>query len=286
MNVKKYAEGNMNQGLAATFEIYEARVKDDAGHDIPNPAWTKVGDFTTDAADGLYQIRTVIHEGDTEAQSLRPYSHHDENGAEQFGASYGWRYRIRETVAPEGYQKIVEDYEFGISDVPSYIRPFNYLNGDTVTVVNQPIVMIPVEMEITGKKVLQGRELEDREFSFTLAPEEHAAAAWGEGYPGGFEGSLTAWNDGQGRFSFPLSFTYDDYVSAVEKGLADENQCVYFDYVVTENLPAGAENSIWNGVRYDDSRFLIRVKLFVEGGQLQIEKTAYPYDGTGTDTRI
>ena len=47
MNVKKYAEGNMNQGLAATFEIYEAQVKDANGNDIQDPVWTKVGGFTT-----------------------------------------------------------------------------------------------------------------------------------------------------------------------------------------------------------------------------------------------
>ena len=125
MNVWKYAEGNMNQGLGATFELYEARVKDADGQDIAEPAWQKVSEFTTDGTTGRYQIRTVMSEGETAGRSLRPYSFHDDNGNERFGngETYGWRYRIKETIAPPGYQKTVIEYEFGISDIPSYSAP-------------------------------------------------------------------------------------------------------------------------------------------------------------------
>lgn len=284
MNIKKYAEGNMNEGLAATFELYEARTKDADGHDIPDAVWRKIGEFTTDETTGVYQIRTVIHEGVTEALSLRPYSYHDADGHELFGGdgseSYGWRYRVVETVPPEGYQMVDVAYEFGISDIPSYVAPYTYLNNDTVTIVNKP-VPAPVRMEITGTKVLRGRELQVGEFMFTLAPEESAAAAWGEAYPGGFEESLLALNERDGRFGFKLTFTYDDYVKALQKGFADEDNCAYFYYVVTESVPEEAEDYFWNNIIYDASRFLAVVKLSVDGGQLRTETACYRYDGNG-----
>lgn len=281
MNVLKYAEGNMNQGLAATFELHEARVKDGNGNDIPNPSWVKVAEFTTDEATGRYAISAVERPGATAAQSLRPYSYHDDDGVEQFGGgtseAYGWRYRIVETAAPEGYQKTDVAYEFGISDIPSYVAPYNYLNSDTVTIVNKP-VGTSVQTAIPGKKVLNGKALEDQEFTFSLTPEPGAEAAWGEGrYPGGFDGALTATNDAEGRFSFPLSYTYEDYMNAER----DDDQCAYFYYVVEEALPEGAEDNIWNGVRYDEARFLVRVKLFLDGGELRTETRVSSYDGNG-----
>lgn len=284
MNVKKYPDGNMNEGLAATFEIYEARVKDANGDDIPNPEWKKVGEFTTDGTTGIWKIDTVFHDGSTEARSLRPYSFHDADGNERFGPpgteTYGWRYRVKETVAPEGYMLKTTVYEFGISDIPTYSGSdrLNYLNYDTITVVNKPIPQA-VETVVSGEKALIGKELEDQEFIFSLKPEESAEAAWGEGYPGGFSGSITVKNDAAGRFSFPLSYTYEDYAAAAEKGLVDENGCASFWYVVGEEIPEGAENNIWNGVRYDDSRFLVRVKLFIEGNELGTEINCYTYNG-------
>ncbi len=283
MNVKKYEEGNMNKGLPATFELYEARTKDASGQDIAEPDWIKVGEFTTDAATGLYQIGNITRPGTTEAQSLRPYSFHDAEGHEQFGASYGWRYRIREIIEPPGYQKTTVVYEFGISDIPSYVAPYNYLNDDTVTIINQPIGL-PVSVEVAGTKVLLGKTLKDMEFIFTLRPEESAKAAWGENYPGTDEG-LIAMNDINGRFSFKLNFTYRHYLDALDKGFVDENQRALFYYVVSEKKPDEAVDNIWNGVRYDDSQFLVVVRLYIEGGQLQTEVTCYPYDGTRILTR-
>ena len=282
MNVLKYAEGNMHHGLAATFELYEAKVKNADGSDIPEPEWEKVGEFTTDGTTGLYQINTVTGEGDTGPRSLRPYSFHDADENEQFGESYGWRYRIKETVAPPGYQKTTVLYEFGISDIPSYAAPYNYLNHDTVTIVNTPkIIVPPVDTEITGEKVLNGKDLENQEFAFSLSPEESVLSAWGEGYPGGFDGSLTARNDAEGHFSFPLSFTYDDYLNALDKGFADENECAYFYYVVREEIPQEAEGNFWNGVLYDQSQFLVRIRLYMDGEELKLKKGYFPYDENG-----
>ncbi len=282
MYIMKYAQGNMNQGLAATFELYEARVKDADGNDLPDPEWTKIGEFTTDGITGLYLIQAVSHEGGTEEQSLRPYSFHDDDGNEQFGSdgseSYGWRYRVKEIEAPEGYQKTNTIYEFGISDIPSYSAPYNYLNNDTVTVVNRPAVL-PAETVLRGTKMLIGKKLEDQEFAFTLTPEESAEAAWGEGYPGGFDGSMTVRNDAEGHFSFTLSYTYDDFLAAEQKGLVDENRCAHFCYVVREEFPEGVEGDVWNGVRYDRSQFLVQVKLYVDGNQLKTETRCDPYDG-------
>ncbi len=274
MNVWKYAQGDMNQGLAATFELYEARTKDSYGNDIAEPVWVKVGEFTTDAETGIYEIRTVHREGISPDQSLRPYSYHDADGNELFGndesESYGWRYRVIETVAPPGFRKTTTVYEFGISDVPSYSAPYNYLNYDTVTVVNKPEVP-STETEIAGEKVLIGKELEDQEFTFTLVPEENDAARWGEGYPGGFTGSMSVKNDAAGRFSFPLTYTYEDYTNAVSKGFVDDAGRACFRYVVTEELPEGAQGNQMNGIIYDDSRYLVTVRLYLEGDQLKTD---------------
>ena len=281
MNIKKYAEGNMNQGLGATFELYEARVKDADGNDLPDPEWTKVAEFSTDASTGLFPITSIIREGETEAQSLRPYSYHDADGNERFGAAgsaaYGWRYRVVEIAAPDGYMRNDVVYEFGISDIPSYAGPYNYLNGDTVTIINKPIPA-PVETGIPGKKTLNGRELQEEEFTFTLNPEAGVRAAWGENYPGGFDGTLTAKNDAEGNFRFDLSYTYDDYLNAVEKGFADEDGSALFYYVIEEEIPERAENSIWNSVRYDNSRFLVVIRLFIDGNQMRTETLYYHYD--------
>ena len=285
MNVKKYAEGNMNQGLAATFELYEARVKDASGAYIAAPQWVEIGEFTTDGTTGVYQISEVVRPGETEAQSLRPYSYHDENGIEQFGTgeAYGWRYRIKETAAPEGYQKTTVLYEFGISDIPYYAAPYNYLNGDTVTIVNTPIGL-QVETEVRGEKRLIGKELEDQEFTFSIRPEESAQAAWGAGYPGGFDGTLTVRNDAAGRFVFPLVFTYNDYLNAQQKGFVLADGSTTFCYVVREELPEGAENRLWNGVGYDESQFLVKVRLYIDGSQLKTELSYSQYDGPSAAT--
>ena len=285
MNVMKYAEGNMNDGLAARFKLYEARVKDSYGVNIPEPEWKEVLEFVTDETTGIYEIKTVHRDGITEEQSLRPYSYHDADGNEQFGndgsENYGWRYHIKEITPPEGYQKTEVVYEFGISDIPRYTAPYNYLNNDTVTIVNKPVPAL-VEAVIPGTKILVGKELENQEFTFSLSPEESVREAWGEApYPGGFSGSLTAKNDEEGRFHFPLTFTYEDYLNAVAKGYIDENQAACFYYVVKEELPEGVEDYFWNGVKYDEARFLVRVKLFVSGNQLTTETGYYPYDGSG-----
>ena len=283
MNIKKYEQGNMAHGLAATFELYEARVKDAAGNEIPGYTWRRIGKFTTDGTTGLYSINTVIPDGDEEERSLRPYSYHDADGNERFdgeGAeSYGWRYRVKEIAAPAGYQRTDVLYEFGISDIPSYAAPYNYLNHDTVTIVNKPIPS-QVVTSIPGIKTLIGKKLQNEEFTFSLRPEDSVRELWGEGYPGGFDGSLTAKNDAEGHFSFPLSYTYEDYLNAEDKGFTDENGSAYFYYVVREELPIGAVDNIVNGVRYDQSQFLVQVKLSVNGDQLMVERKYYPYNGS------
>ena len=282
INILKYAEGNMNHGLGATFELYEARVKDENGNDIPNPRWSLViPSFTTDPETGLAKITAVSHEGQTEAQSLRPYSYHDADGIERFGTAgseaYGWRYRVREIVPPEGYQGADVEYEFGISDIPSYVAPYNYLNDDTVTIVNKPIG--DVEITVPGNKVLVGKELKAQEFTFSLRPEDKAKEAWTAEYPGGFDGSLTASNDEEGRFEFHLSYTYEDYQYAKQHQLLEEDGCVYLYYIVREELPEGAVDAVLNGVTYDESRFLVEVKLYLEGRQLKTETRSFPYVG-------
>ena len=138
MNVQKYAEGNMNEGLPATFELYEARIKNANGDDI-TPDWKKVATFTTEDSTGLYKIDQITRDGVT--GSLRPYSYHDEGEVEKFdgtGDKYGWYYKLVEIEAPTGYQKDDTEYMFGISDKPSYSKPYTYLNDDTVTIINKP----------------------------------------------------------------------------------------------------------------------------------------------------
>ena len=282
MNVMKYAQGNMNEGLQATFELLEARVKDADGKDIPH-TWSKVLEFTTGPT-GVYKISKVSRNG-VEA-SLRPYSCHDHDGKESFGTDedYGWRYRLVEIEPPPGFIRTNTVYEFGISDIPSYADPYNYLNDDTVTVVNQPIGEI--EIEIPGNKALKGRKLKDQEFAFSLKPEQTIKGLWGDDYPGGFSGSLTVRNDVNGHFSFPLSFTYEDYLAAVQKGFIDENQRAEFYYVIKEELPEGATDYTWKGVTYDSSQFLVLVKLYVDGDGLKTQISAYSYDGNGIDDEL
>ena len=280
MNVMKYAQGNMNEGLEAEFELFEARVKDADGNDISSPTWMKVHEFTTNGTTGIYQIRTVSRDG-VEA-SLRPYSYHDNDGNECFGTgeNYGWRYRLVEIKPPPGFIKTDTVYEFGISDIPSYTDPYKYLNDDTVTVVNTPIDDL-IEIEIFGNKALEGRKLIDQEFAFSLKPEQTIRGLWGDDYPGGFSGSLTARNDENGHFSFPLSFTYEDYLTAVQKGFIDESQRAEFYYILKEELPEGAEGYVWKGVTYDRSQFLVLVKLYVDDYGLKTEISGYPYDENG-----
>ena len=276
MNVKKHAEGNLNHGLAATFEIFEARVKDSNGNDI-TPAWRKAGEFTTAEGTGIWKIETVTDANGTE-RSLRPYSFHDNDGNEQFGNDYGWRYQIKEIVAPVGYQRTNLVYEFGISDIQSTSAPYNYLNGGTVTIQNH----VPqTDVEISGKKELKGRELKDQEFTFILSPEPNAVQLWGADYPGGFVGTLKAKNNAAGDFSFtPLSFTYDDYLNAKQRGFADANDTAYFYYVTQEEIPTEAEDNMLNGVQYDTSKFLVVVQLHMDGDELKAQTSYYPYTGS------
>ena len=120
-----------------------------------------------------------------------------------------------------------------------------------MTIVNKPIGA--TKITVPGKKVLTGRALEDQEFTFLLSPEEIAVAAWRLKYPEypypGADGSLMATNDAEGRFTFPLSYTYEDYS--------------------------------WHGVTYDESGYLVEVKLFLDGGRLMTQTNLSQYVGEG-----
>ena len=57
----------------------------------------------------------------------------------------------------------------------------------------------------------------------------------------------------------------------------------FFDYtgVVEEVLPEGAEDHLLNGVKYDESKFLVEVSLSLDEGQLKTETVYRPYNESG-----
>ena len=131
-----------------------------------------------------------------------------------------------------------------------------------------------VEVTVGGVKILNGRDMEEGEFSFTL----YQIDADGNRPEDGI--SLTTTNAAgaageEKAFRFDaIRYTLADYNNAQNRD--DEGNAVFF-YVVEEEIPEGG---IQNNVVYSTSRYLVVVRLAYTDKTLVCTSRYYPYDGT------
>ncbi len=92
------------------------------------------------------------------------------------------------------------------------------------------------EIIISGKKTLNGRELQSKEFTFLLSESDSN----GNAYVGGIA-TFSTQNEADGSFSF--------------EGLTFNASGTYY-FVITEDSSAGA-----TGITYDDSRYLVKIVI-------------------------
>lgn len=147
------------------------------------------------------------------------------------------------------------------------------LDGASLTLRNtRNSEVLPVSTEISGVKILYGRDMQADEFTFILAPEKSMT-----GHPGMETTRLTATspaalNGEAATFTFPaLTYTAEDYDQAQYR--TEDGDAVFY-YVVSE------EAGDVSGILYSESQYLVRVVLSRDSGGLSIRSVdACPYEG-------
>ena len=208
------------------------------------------------------------------------------NGTFSFTLKHGESiefYGIRETytVAETGYGDYRVCYQLdGGEEVQESVcsRPFDLTDlAETVVFTN---ILSRDEVEISGNKILLGRDMTEDKFTFILTQ----ADAEGKALP---EGIVLTASVGAGAehesvpFTFsPIAYTYSDYAGAEYRD-ADGNAIFY--YIAGEVIPPDAADHFKEGILYSREKFLVRVTLRYneEDKSLSARWTVYPYDGNG-----
>ena len=201
-------------------------------------------------------------------------------------------YYLTETQTLEDYKLLAEDLCFTIGvDGTVSVSTERYEHwieavmdeetGEvayTLVIENSLHIPDPVSLTVTGIKVLNGRAMKAKEFTFTLTPINVDGEAIGE--------TLTAYNEAaeageRSTFSFPLTYDLDDYKNALYR---DGDGVAWFYYEVCELVsPNADENGYDEGrqIRYDTNRFLVVVKLAMPNDEFEVTQNSYVYDGNG-----
>ncbi len=152
-------------------------------------------------------------------------------------------------------------------------------NGTVAYQIMIPNGITPVEVTVSGTKILRGRDMEAGEFTFMMTPVDLDGNAIGPAVTTHCE-AAEAFEAATFTFD-PLVYTYEDYETALIKDTAAKT--AYFYYVVAEEVPESAAEDGYNApndIYYDRGQFLVVVKLtFSENGLVTIVNY-YTYDGT------
>ena len=197
-------------------------------------------------------------------------------------------YYLTETVTLPGYDLYSEDLCFTIgldgtvtietADFKDWLEVENDVTtGKTSYIITIPNGHTPARLTVSASKILNGRDMEQGEFHFSMTPIDETGKPIGPGRMvscGGGEAGQEV------TFSFPeLVFTYEDYLQAAYR---DANGNALFYYVVEEFIPVNTDENGYNngtGIIYDRNRFLVVVTLKLAPGGLRAEKQFYVYDG-------
>ena len=135
-------------------------------------------------------------------------------------------------------------------------------------------------MAVSGVKILNGRDMEAGEFTFTLTQIDHGGREMEEGAHLIVSNAAKAAGE-PAPFAFaPLSYDLDAFENA---GDHDQDGKALFYYLVEEMIPADAEDHMKDGIIYCTDRYLVVVRLAYTGGNLTAEKEYYVYDGAIPD---
>lgn len=145
----------------------------------------------------------------------------------------------------------------------------------TLNIPNSEIVPDPVSVTVRGSKILEGRDMRQEEFSFTLTP-IHA-----DGSPAGeaLTVSCPAAQAGErAAFSFTLTYDITDYENAVYR--SDDGDALFY-WLLAESVPESANEAGYDEashIQYDRGQYLVIVILHYDKAQhtLSAEKHYYP----------
>lgn len=194
-------------------------------------------------------------------------------------------YQLKEKQSlPVTYKHLPEDVQFTIGTngtvqvlntrYQDWLRQ-NTTNGHTAWALSiRNSLLDPVNIPITGTKILRGRDMAENEFVFLLTPIDVDGNALGE--PRYAMNSAAAAGE-EGRFTFRLNFTVNDYLDAPYH---DSQGRAWFYYDVHEAVAATADETGYNernSIIYDMNHFLVVVRLWIEEEQLQWEMVTSPY---------
>ncbi|MBR6300005.1 MAG: hypothetical protein IKR36_03815, partial [Clostridia bacterium] len=207
----------------------------------------------------------------------------DENGIvpQVTEALQAGTYYLSETQAAAGFILPEDDlcFTIGTDGTVSLNNHENWLVREVISGSVSYTITIPngeepepVEVEVSGVKVLTGRDMEAGEFTFSLYQIDAAGAiveggAWRKASnPAGAAGE-------QKTFTFdPLVYTLSDFNDAAYH---DASGRAVFYYIVEEDVPEGG---VKNAVVYSTARFLVVVRLAYVDDSLLAVKEYYQYD--------
>ena len=196
-------------------------------------------------------------------------------------------YQLKEKQPiPEIYKHLPEDVQFTIRPNGTVsvinLRYQEWLQSTTadghttwlLSIRNDPYD--PVDLTITGTKIMKGRELNANEFRFLLTPIDISGTPIGE--------PMTAMNTAaaegeEAQFSFNLTYHASDYLNAQ---YLDAEETAWFYYDVSEAISEAADENGYDDhtrIWYDTNHFLVVVRVWVENQELKLQRTICPYDG-------
>ena len=198
----------------------------------------------------------------------------DEKGMFDLGLLACGTYYLEETSVPYGYSRlsgpvVINVTETGVACGIPFTVSGNDGDGYIVAVPNAPLT---AKLPLQIVKILEGRDMEEGEFSFVLQPIKTNGTLDGRPLQTIYNPEGLANQEVTISFS-PLEFSGDSLADAPYYD-ADGN-AVYYYVVYEEHGNAG-------GMTYSDSRHIVKVTLIQEGNKLFAVPQFYPYSGEGS----
>lgn len=158
-------------------------------------------------------------------------------------------YTLREIPGTDGIDYDPSEYQITVkvsdNKTGNLVASVDYGTAGNTPVQFKNTLSIKEKAQVTvkGVKNLDGRDLKDQEFQFTMQPSNSAGEVAGDPEESIF---LTASNDADGNFAFDLTF----------------DSLGEFYYVISE------KNNGLGGVGYDDTRYLVKINITHKDGDL------------------
>ena len=220
---------------------------------------------------GIYYGQTEAEARDKAARGAKPYRE------AKVSMENGWTAKFDSLPKGDGtgseYQWIaVETASYGAFQ-PQYGENLTYLPLDQNTASVIQNVLAPAQVVVSGQKILNGRNMAAKEFTFRMYPID---------VNGNKIGQEVTTTHGAGEAGQAVDFTFAPLQLEYQNATYHDAQgnALYY-YIVEEQIPEEQD-----GIEYDLTKYLVVVKISYLDGELQVEQKKYKYeDGIPTEER-